>query len=190
LLPAGLAAARARRHGRGLRTADGKDDCLILDHSDNHLRLGFVTDIHHDELADGKPRVKAEPKAIEALPKKCPSCSFLKPPRLLECPSCGFKPEPKCSVVNAAGELVELTDRNTVNAVSEAKEKVRFYQELKGYAAARGYQRGWAAHKIREKWKHWPSGLEHLPPISPSPSTASWIKSRNIAWAKANARAS
>jgi superfamily II DNA or RNA helicase len=31
--------------GRGLRTADGKDDCLILDHSDNHIRLGFVTDI-------------------------------------------------------------------------------------------------------------------------------------------------
>jgi hypothetical protein len=56
---------------------------------------------------------------------------------------------------------------------------------LKGYAAVRGYQRGWVAHKFREKWKHWPNGLEHLPPISPSPSTASWIKSRNIAWAKA-----
>ena len=39
--------------GRGLRTADGKADCLILDHSDNHLRLGFVTDIHHDKLDDG-----------------------------------------------------------------------------------------------------------------------------------------
>jgi DNA repair protein RadD len=27
--------------GRGLRTAEGKDDCLILDHSDTHLRLGL-----------------------------------------------------------------------------------------------------------------------------------------------------
>jgi superfamily II DNA or RNA helicase len=26
--------------GRGLRTAEGKTDCLILDHSDNHIRLG------------------------------------------------------------------------------------------------------------------------------------------------------
>ncbi len=34
--------------GRGLRTADGKSDCLILDHSDTHLRLGLVTNIHHD----------------------------------------------------------------------------------------------------------------------------------------------
>ena len=34
--------------GRGLRTAEGKDHCLILDHSDTTLRLGFVTDIHHE----------------------------------------------------------------------------------------------------------------------------------------------
>jgi DNA repair protein RadD len=176
--------------GRGLRTADGKDDCLILDHSDNHTRLGFVTDIHHDELDDGKSRVKAEPKAIEALPQKCPSCSFLKPPRLLECPSCGFKPEPKCSVVNAAGELVELTDRRTVDAVSAAKDKVRFYQELKGYAANRGYQRGWVAHKFKERFGHWPNGLEHLPPMKSTAAVTNWIKSRNIAWAKAKARAS
>ena len=42
--------------GRGLRTTEGKDDCLILDHSDTALRLGFVTDIHHDKLDDGRPR--------------------------------------------------------------------------------------------------------------------------------------
>jgi hypothetical protein len=26
-----------------------------LDHSDNHARLGFITDIDRDELDDGKP---------------------------------------------------------------------------------------------------------------------------------------
>ncbi len=46
--------------GRGLRTAEGKEDCLILDHSDTHLRLGFVTDIHHETLDDGRPRAKAK----------------------------------------------------------------------------------------------------------------------------------
>jgi superfamily II DNA or RNA helicase len=173
--------------GRGLRTADGKDDCLILDHSDNHVRLGFVTDIHHHELDDGKPRPKAEPKPVEALPKKCPSCTFLKPPKLLVCPSCGFKPEPKCTVVNREGKLVELTDRATINAVAAAKDKIQFFQELKGYATIRGYQRqrGWVAYKFKEKWGHWPNGLDHLPEIEPSASTFSWIKSRNIAWAKA-----
>ena len=42
--------------GRGLRTAEGKSDCLILDHSDTTLRLGFVTDIHHETLDDGQHR--------------------------------------------------------------------------------------------------------------------------------------
>ena len=77
--------------GRGLRTADGKDDCLILDHSDNHIRLGFVTDIYHDELDDGRERQKAQPKQAEVLPKKCPKCSFLKPPKLLACPCCDLR---------------------------------------------------------------------------------------------------
>ncbi len=42
--------------GRGLRTAPGKTDCLILDHAGNHLRLGMVTDIHQDCLDDGTER--------------------------------------------------------------------------------------------------------------------------------------
>jgi DNA repair protein RadD len=175
--------------GRGLRTADDKNDCLILDHSDNHLRLGFVTDIHHTHLDDGKPRAKAEPKEPGQLPKKCPSCSFLKPLRMLECPACGFKPEPKCSVVNAAGELIELIDRRTVDAVTAAKDKVTFYQQLKGYSESRNYKRGWVAHKFRERHGHWPNGLEHLPPIDPSPAVLRWIKSRAIAWSKGRASA-
>jgi DNA repair protein RadD len=175
--------------GRGLRTADGKADCLILDHSDNHTRLGFVTDIHHEHLDDGKPRAKAEPKEPGALPKKCPKCTFLKPPKLSVCPSCGFKPEPKCTVVNREGELIELTDRRTVDAVSAAKDKIRFYQELKCYAGNRGYRPGWVAHKFKEKHGHWPNGLEHLPPLDPSPAVLRWLKSRAIAWAKGRASA-
>lgn len=58
--------------GRGLRTAPGKVDCLVLDHSDTHLRLGFVTDIRKDKLDDGRERQKAEAKQRpQALPKEC-----------------------------------------------------------------------------------------------------------------------
>ena len=67
--------------GRGLRTAEGKQDCLILDHSDTTLRLGFVTDIHHEHLDDGRHR-KSNGVTREKptpLPKECPSCSYLKP---------------------------------------------------------------------------------------------------------------
>ena len=107
--------------GRGLRTAEGKNDCLILDHSDNHLRLGQVTDIHHEELDDGKPRPKSEAKAKEALPKKCPKCSYLKAPKVLECPNCNFVPEPKCDVVNKDGELVEFGSRHQARTASSGR---------------------------------------------------------------------
>jgi superfamily II DNA or RNA helicase len=47
------AGIRVQIVGRGLRAAPGKAGCLILDHSDNHSRLGFVTDIDCPELDDG-----------------------------------------------------------------------------------------------------------------------------------------
>lgn len=171
--------------GRGLRTADGKDDCLILDHSDNHLRLGFVTDIHHQKLDDGRERQKAQPKAIEALPKKCPKCTFLKPPKTPNCPACGFKPEPKCDVVSKDGELVEYAGRSQ-RVVQREQERAEFYRQLKHYASNRNYQRGWISHKYKEKFGHWPpSDYERLLAMPPTPSTLGWIRSRQIAYAKA-----
>ena len=56
--------------GRGLRTAEGKDKLIILDHAGNHLRLGRVTDIHQDHLDDGK---KKERSAKTEKPNRCRS---------------------------------------------------------------------------------------------------------------------
>ena len=39
--------------GRCLRTADGKDNALILDHTDTTARLGMVTEIHHERSMTG-----------------------------------------------------------------------------------------------------------------------------------------
>jgi hypothetical protein len=170
--------------GRGLRTAEGKTDCLILDHSDNHLRLGFVTDIHHDELHDGRERQKATPREAAALPKKCPKCSFLKPPKLLVCPCCGFKPEPKCSIVNRDGELVEFISRHVVKPAAFSGPQLVF-QQIKWIALARGYKQGWTGHQFKQKFGYWPPrGFDHLPPIEPTAATLGWVKSRQIAFAK------
>ncbi|MGX4772016.1 DEAD/DEAH box helicase [Bradyrhizobium guangdongense] len=170
--------------GRGLRTADGKDDCLILDHSDNHLRLGFVTDIQHDKLDSGRERQKAEPKPKTALPKKCPKCTFLKPPKTPLCPACGFKPEPKCDVVSKEGELVEFSARGVQRQASN-QERVTFFREVKHIQVMRGYKPGWAKYQYKEKFGHWPNGLEGFSPLKPSAETLNWIKSRQIAYAKA-----
>jgi DNA repair protein RadD len=172
--------------GRGLRTADGKDDCLVLDHSDNHIRLGFVTDIHHEKLDDGRQRQKAEPRDAVTLPKKCPSCAFLKPAKVLECPACGFAPQPKCDVVNREGELVELVNRHSAIVVKQDN-RTQFYQELKAHAANRGYKPAWIGFQFKAKFGYWPTGLDQLPAIEPSRSTLNWIKSRQIAFARRHA---
>src|SRR3984893_1714646 len=119
--------------GRGLRLAEGKEDCLILDHSDTHLRLGFVTDIHHEVLDDG--RARARPKASDRirLPKECPQCAFLKPPRTRLCPACGFKAEANGNIEAAGGELVEVTCRRK-RGDAPKDEKPAFYAQLMGYA--------------------------------------------------------
>jgi DNA repair protein RadD len=164
--------------GRGLRTADGKDDCLILDHSDNHTRLGFVTDIH-----DGDPRDRQRAVKAEALLKKCPKCTFLKPPKMHACPCCGFAPVVQNKVVHQDGELVELASRRTAIAPPIA-DRVHFYRQLRAVAQLRGYRDGWVAHKFKAKVGSFPPwDYRHLAPAAPSDATLRWIKSQEIRWA-------
>lgn len=165
--------------GRGLRTADGKDHCLILDHSDNHLRLGFVTDIDaaHDELTDGKEKTTNKTDAIR-LPKECPKCGYLKRPGLATCPACGFRCVAHSTIEPTAGELKELERRKReINPVV-------FMAELRRWAAWKGYKPGWAANQYREKFGVWPRGPAQYvePALEVSRETMNWIKSRNIAY--------
>lgn len=170
--------------GRGLRRADGKDDCLILDHSDTHLRLGFVTDITHQKLDDGTKRVTAsDRKAKEALPKECGSCTFLKPPKVRTCPVCGFEPTRQSEIVCEDGDLLELT---AGKVKADRAEKQRWYSMLAYIADQRGYSSGWTSNKYRERFGVWPNGMNS----TVREATADvwrWVKSRQIAFAKRSA---
>ena len=53
-------------------------------------------------------------------------------------------------------------------------------------AADHGYKPGWIAHKYREKFGEWPRS-NSVTPIKPSPEVLSWVRSRNIAFAKRRA---
>jgi superfamily II DNA or RNA helicase len=171
--------------GRGLRTAEGKDHCLVLDHSDTHLRLGFVTDIHHEHLNDGKTPVGTD--KVMTLPKKCPQCSYLKPPKCAVCPACGFKSQPVNKTEHGAGELAELKREKKPQA--SLFEKQIFLSGLKWIAMTKGYKPGWASNQFREKFKVWPDrSIEHTRATSPSPEVLNWVKSRQIAYAKSKRR--
>ena len=172
--------------GRGLRTAYGKDHCLILDHSDTTIRLGFVTDIHYEELDDGKQKPKNKPEQKESLPKECPKCTFLRPPKVSTCPSCGFKAEPVNRVESVSGELFEIDGNKKLKPKEWTMAmKQQFFSELILYRQLRGYKMGWAAHAYRSRTGSWPANTMHTRPAdSISPATESWIKHRNIAQAK------
>ena len=143
--------------GRGLRTAPGKDKLIVLDHAGNHLRLGLVTDIHHEHLDDGRERHCGERGERSApLPKLCANCACVLPARALRCEQCGTPVETRCAIEASDEELVPLGMRAPPRTPGHA-EKMDFMGELKWIADERGYSQGWCAHKFKEKFGHWPN---------------------------------
>ena len=164
--------------GRGLRTAPGKDHCLILDHSDTHNRLGFVTDIAHKDLCDGKPNKAGERKERdEPLPKKCSACDFMKPAKVHICPNCGFAPQKQSTVKVKDGVLEELIRGKKKKPKKYTKEqKQEWYSMIKYIAQSRGYKSGWIAHTYKSKFDVWPKGLSDIS-LEPSDEVASYVTS-------------
>lgn len=168
--------------GRGLRPANGKTDCLIFDHSDTTARLGFVTDIHHEILDDGTKKQgsgdKKEKK--DPLPKPCPACTYLMPPKIKVCAACGFELKPKANVFVADGNLVEHLgggrDKFYFQDDPEMWEKELFYRELLGLAEERGYKKGWAFHQYKEKYHSEPDKRFSKSAIICSDKTRNWLK--------------
>lgn len=166
--------------GRGLRTALGKTECLILDHSDTTLRLGFVTDIHHEALDDGESR-KADVARMddeEPKPGECPSCHALKAPKVHVCPHCGFAPAKQPTVEVKDGELVELRPGK-----KDIGSKQEVYSGLLWIASARGYKDGWVANQYRAAFGVWPARLVDSP-MAPSNKLQSWVTSQQIRYWK------
>jgi len=174
--------------GRGLRIAEGKQDCLVLDHAGTVHMHGFATDVR-DWSLDGvrkfATRDDYESTTKDAKPIDCPECHavFEKTP---VCPECGYR-------IRKAGKDVEASDGELVEIGAGKGERLgdpAFYAELRGFARERGYKSGWAAHKYREKFDVFPPFAWNGDPMrEPSLETRRWIKSRQIAWAKSKQRA-
>jgi superfamily II DNA or RNA helicase len=170
--------------GRALRTAPGKPDALILDHSSTTQTLGFPTDIHHEMLDDGSPRRASgqqRPRA-EPLPKKCPACTYLKPAGIHVCPSCGFAPERQSKIESRQGELVQMRPPKKPKAPTR-QEMQKFYSGLVWYAEDRGYKSGWIANQYKKKFGVWPRGM-HMISAPPDAICRGWVTAQAIAFKK------
>ncbi|MGT3255764.1 DEAD/DEAH box helicase family protein [Yersinia enterocolitica] len=177
--------------GRGLRKAEGKESCLIFDHSGTVHRLGFPDAIEYDELPgknDGmKPSSSAQAKEkAEKLPKECPSCHFMKPAAVYVCPKCGFKP--------LAGEDVDTDTNRGLNKLNKKERVYTQSQKQAWWSQIKFYQRqreamgkpvsdGWCAHTYKDKFGVWPRGLSDFP-MELTPEVSNYIKHKQIAYAK------
>jgi superfamily II DNA or RNA helicase len=172
--------------GRGLRVNPGTEDCLILDHAGNSLRLGLVTDIRHERLDASAPGQKEERKpAAEKLPKPCAACGALCTGPV--CEVCGASRKPSGHVETADGELVEITSKGRKKAAATMAEKERWLRGLAWIGRERGYKPGWAANKYRDKFGVWPRGVSD-DPQAPAADILNWEKSKRIAFAKSKER--
>jgi DNA repair protein RadD len=178
--------------GRGLRPAPGKSDVVILDHSGAVFRHGLPEDrvewtLDPDRRAVAPAHTKRQ-SSHESKLIECSQCSTLRVGGL-PCPNCGFLPKrPAEFVVPADGELGLVIGGKAQAPVYDENTRVEFFQQLRAVQQMRRYKHGWAAHKFKDKFGHFPPwAYNDLPPLAPTDATLSWVRSRNIAFAKARA---
>ena len=172
--------------GRGLRTHPDKEDLIILDNAGNLLRNGLPDGEFPKALCNERDNKSVDRKANdEPLPKLCPKCNFVKPPKIQICPSCGFETINKSTLEVEAGELAEITNevnQKRVNRTISWPEKIEFSAQLKGYAMEKNYKSGWFAHQYKEKFGVWPNNdrVKHVSPKPPGDLVNGWIKHQYI----------
>jgi superfamily II DNA or RNA helicase len=176
--------------GRVLRPADGKKDAIILDHSGAVFRHGFAEDavewtLDPDRRAESpihaaRGEFKSSSRMLE-----CSQCGAL---RIAgePCPHCGFLPQrPPRAIPIRDGDLGLVEGGRAKPAIDDRNQ---WLGELTAIAVERGYKREWVAYRFKEKFGVWPPRGD-VEPITPTPEVRSWVRSRIIAYAKAQQKA-
>jgi DNA repair protein RadD len=179
--------------GRVLRPASNKYDAIVLDHSGAVFRHGFIEDpvtwtLDPDKRAISQTHNARLRSGYSSRLLECTKCGAIRVAGE-PCRACGFLPQrPPQSIVFRDGDLAAV-DRHhrTAKAVVNPDVRIRWHAMLMHIATVRGYKVGWAAHKYREKFGIWPAA-RFVTPIEPSAEVLSWVRSRNIAHAKARAK--
>jgi superfamily II DNA or RNA helicase len=175
--------------GRGLRISEGKDACIVLDHSGNSERFwARWTRFFAEgclELDKGKQGRSSSAKADKEIkPVKCPSCAHLHDP-LPYCPACGHVYPPKPALLHKPGSLVELVaTRDASLMVAE------LYPQIVSEAIRLGKGESWAKDRYAQITGQPPGvAFADVVPVEAGREVKGKLRSINIAWAKARMKA-
>lgn len=168
---------------------------IVLDHSDNILRLGLPIDIHRDTLCTKKKGEKSDGKSEAenrgGEPATCKKCTALIKPGDKSCYVCGFERKPQgADIEEGAGSLSLVGGDAAGPKKRQATEEERrqWWAELKGWAIASGKTEAQAAGKFMGKWGSWPDRSVSVMPQKPSEEVLRYIQAANIRWAKGKGR--
>jgi len=175
--------------GRGLRTARGKEECLVLDHSGNCLRFWdamhdfFETGIQRLDDGRKKPKEKRKGKQAQDRVTKCPSCKLLHRP-MPYCPHCGHEYPKRATVTHVTGTLKELIAGGDRKVLSAA-----LWPQIVHWAIGKhgvnetGRKRALAVY--RNMTGQWPVGdFYHTEPIPASAELKKKIGAQSYTWYK------
>jgi hypothetical protein len=177
--------------GRGLRPADGKSDLILIDHSGAVYRHGLLEDEIFWTLDVDIKAVNIDQAARSTKDRdpfcECTQCGHVRI-RGEACGNCDFKPGVRPDLIIAKDEdLVELGRRA---AGYSYEDRQRWHGMLIQIAIDRQYKQGWVGHKYKEKFGTWPPTRVVPSAMKPSPEVLPWVRSRQIAFAKARQKAS
>ena len=177
--------------GRVLRPAPGKTDALVLDHAGAVFEHGFVEEPVRWTLAEDRraENPMQRSRGLHRAPAltTCPECSAIR----FEgrpCSACGWRPQPRAKPVDIAnGELGHVDRGRTTSATVYSEQDKHFWHGALAYIAReRGYRPGWTYHKFLERFGHKP--MSDPVPVQPNAEVRSWVRSQQIAYAKAMAK--
>jgi DNA repair protein RadD len=154
--------------GRGTRISPGKDCCVILDHSGNTQRHGFINE---ERICGLEPIDKKE---VRQSPITCKHCfgvfMFQDVAQKGICPLCGemftaseLKKARELKQVD--GELVEIKE------LTKDEQAMRDLREWKKERKAKGHRRGWLYWKCVTKY-----GPDMAARLIPKRNVPDWIK--------------
>ena len=179
--------------GKVLRPYPGKQHALIIDHAGATLLHGRVEDPIHWWLS---PDLKAHNETHAARGAMastqllaCTQCQAIRTAGQA-CPECGFLPKRQGEHQHFHdADLAELgRNGHRQGNVITMEMKLDWQRQLTAIAHERNRQPGWIAHSYKAKFGVWPVNRS-VAPMEPTQEVRSWVRSRDIAWAKSQGRA-